>query len=360
MLIPCEDNAFTPTLLQRFSMGVMFVLVLLSFSLANLQSLFWINSSTLVSSVLPSVIVDLTNNERADASVGGLKRNSVLDEAARRKAEDMAAKEYFAHYSPDGIAPWHWFDTVGYNFIHAGENLAVHFTDSEEVIEGWMNSPGHRANILDGKYTEIGVGTARGTFNGHETIFVVQMFGTPQFAQAAIPDTPALEPLVETIPDPTPEPVQVASETTVQPEPVPEPAAEPVVVQETAPVAIAEETPIPATEVTSDGSGALYSDLATTSRDAESAAGAPIAPQGTTQYESESSIFERFAVQPSAWLQIVYTVLAVMVVMALIASLILEWRRQHPVQLAYSGGLLATMFALFYIHTALSIGVTVI
>lgn len=352
MLIPCEGNAFTPTLLQRFSMGVMFVLVLLSFSLANLQSLLWMSSHTLVSSVLPSVIVDLTNEERAEASVRGLKRNSVLDEAAKRKAEDMAAKEYFAHYSPDGIAPWHWFDTVGYNFIHAGENLAVHFTDSEEVIEGWMNSPGHRANILDGKYTEIGVGTARGEFNGHETIFVVQMFGTPQ-AVAYVPDVPTPDPVIETIPDPEPAPVQVASETETVPEPTPEPV--PVVAQVTP-----EPEQIPVTEVTSDGSGALYSDLATTSRDAEGATGAPIAPQGTAQYESESSVFERFAVQPSAWLQIVYSVLAAMVVIALIASLILEWRRQHPVQLAYSGGLMAVMALLFYAHTALTVGVTII
>lgn len=64
-------------------------------------------------------------------------------------------------------------------YAHAGENLAVHFTDSSEVVDAWMDSPSHRANIVNAQYAEIGVGTARGTFEGFETVFVVQLFGTP-------------------------------------------------------------------------------------------------------------------------------------------------------------------------------------
>ena len=126
-----------------------------------------------------AVIVDLTNENREESHVGLLERSTVLDEAARQKAEHMAEGSYFAHNSPDGVTPWYWFDKVGYQYAYAGENLAVHFTDSGEVVKAWMDSPGHRANILSEDYREIGIGTAKGEYQGFPTVFVVQMFGTP-------------------------------------------------------------------------------------------------------------------------------------------------------------------------------------
>jgi uncharacterized protein YkwD len=165
--------------LQKISMTLMGVLVLLTFVGSNVQALFWPTSDWLVSTVLSAVVVDLTNEEREDGVVEPLVRNSVLDKAATRKAEHMAENGYFAHYSPDGVSPWHWFREVGYTYAYAGENLAIHFSDSTEVVKAWMNSPTHRDNIVNGLYREIGVGTARGQFEGYDTVFVVQLFGAP-------------------------------------------------------------------------------------------------------------------------------------------------------------------------------------
>ncbi len=112
----------------------MLCLVVLSFTATNILSLVWMGSQWMVSTVLPAVIVELTNQEREQGSLAELRRNPLLDEAARMKAEHMAQNQYFAHYSPDGVSPWFWFGRAQYNFVHAGENLAIHFTDSEEVV----------------------------------------------------------------------------------------------------------------------------------------------------------------------------------------------------------------------------------
>ncbi len=188
---PSEENDYAPHLLQKTAFIMMGGLIILSFAMVNLQSLIWLSSSWLVGTVLPAVVIKETNEERATLNALPLTRNERLDEAARLKAEDMAKNGYFAHYSPAGVSPWYWLERVSYTYAHAGENLAVHFTDSSEVVEAWMKSPAHRANIINHHYTEIGVGTAKGRYQGHETVFVVQLFGTPASAwqPLAIVDT---------------------------------------------------------------------------------------------------------------------------------------------------------------------------
>jgi len=162
----------------------MAALVLLTFVGTNMQALLWQSSDWLVSTVLPAVVVDLTNDERADLAAAPLQRNTLLDQAAQQKAQHMAANEYFAHFAPDGTTPWSFFKTSGYVYAHAGENLAIHFTDSTEVVEAWMQSPAHRKNIVDTKYTEIGVGTAKGKFDGYDTVYVDSCLGPQPFRQA--------------------------------------------------------------------------------------------------------------------------------------------------------------------------------
>lgn len=134
-----------------------------------------------LAAVLPSVLVDLANEDRVRNGVGELTENPLLKKAAEEKAKDMALRGYFSHTSPDGKDPWYWFDRVGYTYHAAGENLAVHFTDSLAINSAWMASPSHRANIVNGEFTEIGIGVAIGEFEGEETIFVVQMFGRPSY-----------------------------------------------------------------------------------------------------------------------------------------------------------------------------------
>jgi len=164
-----------------------------------------------MAAVISSTLVDLTNTDRASQNLGTLTVNPELTAAAQAKADDMAAKGYFAHTSPDGKTSWYWFKEAGYSFTYAGENLAVDFTDSDAVENAWMNSPTHRANILNGHYTEIGIASAEGTYEGHHTIFVVQMFGAPAHAStgtvvAENPTAPATETAIaktESTPAPT-------------------------------------------------------------------------------------------------------------------------------------------------------------
>ena len=133
-----------------------------------------------LSAIYASVLVNLANVDRAKANVNELTENPLLVEVAQLKANDMAEKGYFAHNTPDGKTPWFWFGLVGYEYKYAGENLAVNFLDSNEVHSAWMNSRGHFLNIVNPKYTEIGIATSTGIYKGREAIFVVQMFGTPK------------------------------------------------------------------------------------------------------------------------------------------------------------------------------------
>ena len=122
-----------------------------------------------------SALLSNTNAERLDEGLVALQINSLLNSSAQAKAQDMVNKNYWAHNSPNGDEPWVFFDAAGYIYQKAGENLAYGFTTSAETVQGWMNSPSHRANILDGKYTEVGFGFVNGAnFNGsgNQTVVV--------------------------------------------------------------------------------------------------------------------------------------------------------------------------------------------
>lgn len=133
-----------------------------------------------LSAIYGSVLVSLTNKDRVRANLSELKVNPILEKAAQLKANDMASKGYFAHNTPEGKTPWYWFKEAGYDYAYAGENLAVNFKDSEEVITAWQNSKSHFLNIVNPKFTEIGIATSTGTYKGREAIFVVQLFGRPK------------------------------------------------------------------------------------------------------------------------------------------------------------------------------------
>ena len=132
-----------------------------------------------LSAIYANVLADLANKDRNLESISQLAVSESLTKAAQAKADDMAEKSYFAHISPEGRTPWYWMDKVGYEYAYAGENLAINFDESADVDAAWMNSPAHRANIVNTKFTEIGIATAEGFYEGRPTTFVVQMFGTP-------------------------------------------------------------------------------------------------------------------------------------------------------------------------------------
>ncbi len=142
------------------------------------------------SAITESNVVTLTNQSRQGMGLGMLTENSLLDKAAQSKADDMLKKSYFSHNTPDGHTPWDFITASGYSYITAGENLAVNFTQAENVEAAWMNSPGHRANILNKNYQNIGVGISQGLYQGHQAIFVVQMFGTLANQKISLNDVP--------------------------------------------------------------------------------------------------------------------------------------------------------------------------
>lgn len=130
-----------------------------------------------LAAINPDFLWEMTNEDREELGLGSLEKNSLLEKAAFLKAQHMAANSYFAHTSPDGVNPWYWFREAGYDFSHAGENLAVNFSDSAKLHQAWLNSPGHRANIMNNNFTHIGIATAKGQYKGREAVFVVQLFG---------------------------------------------------------------------------------------------------------------------------------------------------------------------------------------
>lgn len=115
-----------------------------------------------------------------NGNLPALAENSLLDEDASSKLADMFARQYFEHVSPDGKGPADQAKTVGYDYVVIGENLALgNFANDQALVNAWMNSPGHRANILNVKYQDIGVAVGRGIFEGKSVWLAVQEFGKP-------------------------------------------------------------------------------------------------------------------------------------------------------------------------------------
>ncbi len=130
------------------------------------------------SSITVQQIIDGTNQQRSNKGLTSLSYNSLLSEAAAGKARDMFENQYWAHISPSGKEPWDFIKTANYNYKVAGENLARDFDSTSPMITAWMNSPTHKANIMNPRYRDIGLAVVDGKLNGVETTLVVQMFGT--------------------------------------------------------------------------------------------------------------------------------------------------------------------------------------
>ncbi|MBD8521077.1 CAP domain-containing protein [Lysinibacillus fusiformis] len=103
-------------------------------------------------------VVKLTNAERTKAGLSPLQTDDKLMAAAREKSQDMQSNNYFSHTSPTFGSPFDRMKALGIAYKSAGENIAQGQRSPQEVVQAWMDSPGHRANILNGKFTHIGVG----------------------------------------------------------------------------------------------------------------------------------------------------------------------------------------------------------
>ena len=196
--IPTARNGYKPHVLGHRSLVLLSVLLIVvkvaTISLLTIGPIL----PSLSSAISPDNVLALTNSSRQANNLSGLTMNDRLTTAATNKANDMLAKQYFAHVTPDNKQPWDFITAAGYAYQGAGENLAVGFLDAESLENGWMNSPGHRANILNSNFKEIGIGIAQGQFQGQQATLVVQMFGMPQ----AVAKAPVLRTSVAPAPVP--------------------------------------------------------------------------------------------------------------------------------------------------------------
>ena len=181
-------------------------------------------------------VIDLTNDVRAANGQHALTTNSALQATAQLQSVNMAEQDFFSHTGQDGLMAWERALIEGYNYQTIGENIAAGQLTPEEVVQGWVNSPGHLANILNPRFTEIGVGyqylqNDTGVINYHH--YWTQVFGTEFPSAQAVTDVVPnndqpvgdLTAAVEIAPEP--------ADTQPLPEPPPNAAEPPVTVTET-------------------------------------------------------------------------------------------------------------------------------
>ncbi len=128
-----------------------------------------------------AAVLALTNQFRASQGLGALTLNQELNAAADRHSSDMLTQDYFDHTGRNGSKPWDRAGAVGYTASTIGENIAAGYGTAESVVQSWMNSPGHRANLLNFRYTEMGLGyssAAQDTGTVNYGNYWTQMFGS--------------------------------------------------------------------------------------------------------------------------------------------------------------------------------------
>ncbi len=184
-------------------------------------------------------IIALTNRVRVENGLTPLDPAQALAISAQGRAQDMSEKQYFSHVSPEGKRLDDFLKNAHYDYAEAGENLAIGFSDANDVVDAWMKSPGHYANLVKPSYEQIGVGLEGGVYDGQPTVFVAQHFGKPY---RDLPSAPAVNPPIQAAPGvvapPAPTvklmsaphvvkpPVRVATKSV--PTPVPKPPSVPV------------------------------------------------------------------------------------------------------------------------------------
>lgn len=153
-----NDEAFLPPPLRRASHGVSGILT-------------------------QAGTINETNRHRSINGLAPLQTSAELTSAAEEKIADMFKQQYFAHRSPQGVGPSDLAASAHYEYLIVGENLAMgEFKDDADLLQAWMDSPGHRANILNPKYSQIGVAVRVGSFEGQPVWMAVQEFGLPDSA----------------------------------------------------------------------------------------------------------------------------------------------------------------------------------
>lgn len=177
LFIPHHANNYKPHIIRSYGIVLVLATIIgLNFGYNNIKTGDVLGQKT---EITISSLIDQTNLQRQKAGLLPLILNDKLNQAAYLKAQDMFTKQYWAHNAPDGTHPWKWLSDVGYNYDEAGENLAKNFTTTPAVIIAWMDSPEHRANILEEKYSDVGFAVMDGQLEGKPVSIVVALYGAP-------------------------------------------------------------------------------------------------------------------------------------------------------------------------------------
>ncbi len=333
-LIPDQENDYTPHLFRGISTAVLTGLVVLLLVISVSSSIIF-ERSGLLGAIYPAVLVDLANEARVESRYQPLTIDEKLTRAAQLKANDMAEKSYFAHNSPEGLSPWYWIGLSGYQFLYAGENLAVDFSYSKDVNRAWLNSPGHAANILSPNFTQIGIATAEGTYNGRKTTFVVQMFGTPVppiKTDASQSVAGAQTPVI---------PVAVAQSPTPAPTPAPKPEVEPTPEPQ---VEIIEETQ------TEDRLFIVAQNAGVDVSVFEEQEAGQVEPSDAPGYETYSRWYDWMVLNPALTIEYALYAAAALIAFALIIMVFVNIHVQRPRNLLYGMFVLTVLLVVIYLN----------
>ena len=345
--IPHAENDHKPFFLREAAVSVTAAIVVILF-FASIFGNYVVKNNEYLASVQAAFLVDLTNEDREDNNLPKLAINDKLINAASLKAGDMSSKSYFAHVSPEGRTPWYWIDQAGYPYLYAGENLAVNFYDSEDVEQAWMDSPTHKANIMSKNFTEIGIATARGKYKGENTTFVVQMFGSPKktktVTNVAMVDSLGTQvALVTETPNETPNSGNNEDSDVLGSE------IEPVLPTQESPVsaAVADTKPVPAPVAEEKTPESFMTFTNPEAEPVELEQASAVIPAEVPTY---TNWFERVIVNPVRTVDGLYSVIAAVVIFALILKIFIEIRLQHPRNIAYGVLLLAIIVICMHIN----------
>lgn len=339
--VPHEGNDYKPNILRPRAIAFVCMVVLVAEAAFVFGAKYIVPTSKLFGIIDANVLTDETNQNRVANNLPPLQVSPLLVAAAQDKANDMATKDYFAHTSPQGLTPWYWFQQVGYNFDYAGENLAVNFSDSEDVTNAWMNSPEHRANILSPDFTQIGIATAQGIYNGEPATYVVEEFGTPAATPVAFVDTASAATAPATVPAVTPaaKTSPASPVKTVAPAKTPVPA---VVAMQSSSVPAMQQAFVAVKGAATQTVPAAAS--VTLPATTTSAVGGPApATSGALTSASQSTIFQQILSNPKALADDFYLLVMVLFFIALVLNTFINIRVQYPRLIA--GGLLVIVVA---------------
>lgn len=178
--IPHKGNKYKPHAVTKKGYFAAIFLILAMQVTYNFQTNGQFKVLGYATSISASGLLVSTNSNRSASGLSPLSLSGQLNAAAQAKAQHMIANDYWAHVAPDGTTPWVFIGNSGYAYLTAGENLAYGFNTSQQTVTGWMNSPSHRANILNTAYEDVGFGIANGAnFQGGENTVVVALYGDP-------------------------------------------------------------------------------------------------------------------------------------------------------------------------------------